>query len=139
MPVSVGCSVMSVSHDGGHLAAAHQGGGLAALGDAPRSGAPPTITRDKREEILAATLTPPPEMLRVLVEVFFAIITRQAIRRASFRSVREVTDAIRRFIDAWNERCTPFVWTKTPDQIPPRPTVKPRQLQTTRSSPAGRL
>jgi hypothetical protein len=28
-----------------------------------------------------------------LVESFFAIITRQAIRRASFTSVRQVTDA----------------------------------------------
>jgi transposase len=52
-----------------------------------------------------------------LVEVFFAIITRQAIRRGSFRSVRELTDAIQRFIDAWNERCQPFVWTKTADEI----------------------
>jgi transposase len=52
-----------------------------------------------------------------LVEVFFAIITRQAIRRGSYRSVRELTDAIRRFIDAWNERCQPFVWTKTADEI----------------------
>jgi transposase len=52
-----------------------------------------------------------------LVESFFSIITRQAIRRASFTSVRQVTDAIRTFIDAWNERCVPFVWTKTADQI----------------------
>jgi hypothetical protein len=52
-----------------------------------------------------------------LVEVFFAIITRQAIRRGSFRSVRDLTDAIRRFIDAWNEHCQPFVWTKTADEI----------------------
>jgi transposase len=52
-----------------------------------------------------------------LVEVFFAIITRQAIRRGSYRSVRELTDAIRRFIDAWNERCQPFVWTKAADEI----------------------
>ena len=52
-----------------------------------------------------------------LVEAFFAIITRQAIRRASFTSVREVTGAIRRFIDAWNQRCEPFTWTKTPDQM----------------------
>ncbi len=52
-----------------------------------------------------------------LVESFFSIITRQAIRRASFTSVREVTDAIRRFIDAWNERCVPFVWTKTADDV----------------------
>ena len=48
-----------------------------------------------------------------LVESFFAIITRHAIRRASFSSVRQVTDAIRTFIDGWNPRCVPFVWTKT--------------------------
>ena len=52
-----------------------------------------------------------------LVEVFFAIITRQAIRRGSYRSVRDLTDAIRRFIHAWNQRCEPFVWTKTADEI----------------------
>ena len=52
-----------------------------------------------------------------LVEVFFAIITRQAIRRGSYRSVRDLVNAIRRFIDAWNQRCEPFVWTKTADEI----------------------
>jgi transposase len=52
-----------------------------------------------------------------LVEVFFGIITRQAIRRGSFDSVKELTAAIDRFIDAWNERCEPFVWTKTADEI----------------------
>ena len=52
-----------------------------------------------------------------LVEIFFGIITRQAIRRGSFDSVRELVDAIRRFIDGWNERCEPFVWTKDADTI----------------------
>jgi transposase len=52
-----------------------------------------------------------------LVEIFFGIITRQAIRRGSFTSVRDLTDAIRRFIDSWNERCHPFTWTKTADQV----------------------
>jgi transposase len=52
-----------------------------------------------------------------LVEIFFGIITRQAIRRGSFDSVRDLTDAIRRFIDGWNERCQPFTWTKTADQV----------------------
>src|SRR6187200_464810 len=52
-----------------------------------------------------------------LVEVFFGIITRQAIRRGSFDSVRELVDAIRRFIDGWNERCEPFTWTKDADTI----------------------
>jgi transposase len=52
-----------------------------------------------------------------MVEIFFGIITRQAIRRGSFTSVRDLTAAIRRFIDAWNDRCHPFVWTKTADDI----------------------
>ena len=52
-----------------------------------------------------------------LVEVFFSIITRQAIRRGTYTSVNDLTQAIRRFIDAWNERCHPFTWTKTADEI----------------------
>jgi transposase len=52
-----------------------------------------------------------------LVEIFFGIITRQAIRRGTFGSVRELIDAITRFIDGWNERCEPFVWTKDADTI----------------------
>lgn len=52
-----------------------------------------------------------------LVEVFFGIITRQAIRRGSFDSVRQLTCAIRAFIDAYNDRCQPFTWTKNPDEI----------------------
>ena len=51
------------------------------------------------------------------MELFFGVITRQAIRRGSFDSVRELIDAIRRFIDGWNERCEPFVWTKDADTI----------------------
>jgi transposase len=54
-----------------------------------------------------------------LVEVFFGIITRQAIRRGSFDSVKQLTAAIRAFIAGWNDRAHPFVWTKTPDEILP--------------------
>lgn len=43
-----------------------------------------------------------------LVEVFFSIITRQAIRRGSFDSVKELMAAIGAFIDGWNQRCHPF-------------------------------
>jgi transposase len=52
-----------------------------------------------------------------MVEIFFGIITRQAIRRGTFGSVRELVDAIRRFINGWNDRCEPFVWTKDADTI----------------------
>lgn len=54
-----------------------------------------------------------------LVEVFFSIITRQAIRRGSFNSVKELMAAISAFIDGWNQRCHPFTWTKTADDILP--------------------
>ena len=57
-----------------------------------------------------------------LVEVFFGIITRQAIRRGSFDSVKQLVTAIRAFIDGYNERCRPFIWTKTAEQILPRAT-----------------
>ena len=52
-----------------------------------------------------------------MVEIFFGIITRQAIRRGTFTSVKDLIAAIEAFIDGWNERCHPFVWTKTADQI----------------------
>jgi transposase len=52
-----------------------------------------------------------------MVEIFFGIITRQAIRRGSFTSVPDLIGAIRAFIDAYNQRCQPFRWTKTADQI----------------------
>jgi transposase len=52
-----------------------------------------------------------------LVEIFFGIITRQAIRRGTFTSVKDLIAAIEIFIDAWNERCEPFVWTKPADDI----------------------
>ncbi len=59
-----------------------------------------------------------------LVEVFFAIITRQAIRRGSFASVPDLVASIRRFVDGWNERCQPFVWVKDADDIMVKATRK---------------
>ena len=52
-----------------------------------------------------------------LVEVWFGIIERQAIHRGAFPSVRDLMIKIRTFINGWNDRCQPFVWTKTADQI----------------------
>jgi len=52
-----------------------------------------------------------------MVEIFFGIITRQAIRRGTFTSVKDLVAAIGTLIDGWNERCTPFVWTKPADQL----------------------
>ncbi|QQS00445.1 MAG: IS630 family transposase [Austwickia sp.] len=52
-----------------------------------------------------------------LVEVWFSIIERQAIHRGTFRSVKDLNAKIRAFVDGWNDRCHPFVWTKTADEI----------------------
>jgi transposase len=52
-----------------------------------------------------------------LVECFFSIITRQAIRRGSFTSVTQLVAAIGAFIDDWNDHPRPFAWTKHADEI----------------------
>ena len=52
-----------------------------------------------------------------LVECFFSIITRQAIRRGSCTSVRQLTQTIGAFIDGWNDHPRPFAWTKDADEI----------------------
>jgi transposase len=52
-----------------------------------------------------------------LVEVWFSIIERQALRRADVASVPELNAKIRAFVTGWNDRCHPFVWTKTPDEV----------------------
>jgi transposase len=63
-----------------------------------------------------------------MAEIFFGIITRQAIRRGSFQSVRELTGAIGAFIDSYNDRCQPFVWTKGADQLLAK--IKPGRQRT---------
>ncbi len=52
-----------------------------------------------------------------LVERWFATLTETQVRRGVHRSTRELEDAIRRYINLTNAHPTPFVWTKTADQI----------------------
>lgn len=65
-----------------------------------------------------------------LVEVWFSIIDRQAIRRGVFTSVGDLNAKIRQFITGWNDRKHAFVWTKTADEIlkkaNPQPTSETR-------------
>lgn len=51
------------------------------------------------------------------IEIWFGIITRQAIRRGTFRSLAELIQHITNYIDHWNENAEPFEWTATADQI----------------------
>ena len=51
------------------------------------------------------------------VEIWFNIITQQAIRRGTFRSVRDLIARIEAFVKHYNHRCHPFAWTATSDSI----------------------
>lgn len=51
------------------------------------------------------------------IEIWFGIITRQAIRRGTFGSVAQLTRAIKNYIESWNEDAVPFEWTATADEI----------------------
>ena len=51
------------------------------------------------------------------VERWFGLITQQAIRRGSFRSVKELIRNIQKFVDHYNKKATPFMWTATADSI----------------------
>ncbi len=51
------------------------------------------------------------------VEIWFNIITQRAIRRGTFRSVRDLIQKIEAFVQHYNRRCRPFVWTATSDSI----------------------
>jgi transposase len=51
------------------------------------------------------------------IENWFSIITRQAIRRGTFSSVKVLMGQIRDYILHWNSDPKPFVWTATADEI----------------------
>ncbi len=51
------------------------------------------------------------------VEIWFGLITQRAIRRGTFRSVRDLVTKIEHFVHHYNRRCHPFMWTATADSI----------------------
>lgn len=51
------------------------------------------------------------------VEIWFNIITQRAIRRGSFRSVGDLVNTIKQFVQGYNAHATPFIWTATADSI----------------------
>ena len=52
-----------------------------------------------------------------LVESWFAVLTNRRIRRGSFRSTRQLEAEVKQYIETNNESPTPFVWTKSADDI----------------------
>ena len=51
------------------------------------------------------------------VEIWFGIITRRAIRRGVFRSVKQLIQKIEDFVEHYNRQSRPFVWVATADSI----------------------
>ena len=51
------------------------------------------------------------------VEIWFNIITQRAIRRGTFKSVKELVAKINQFVEQYNAATRPFVWTATADSI----------------------
>jgi transposase len=47
------------------------------------------------------------------IECWFSILSRSALRGASFTSPRQLRDGIDRFVKKYNEHATPFEWSKT--------------------------
>jgi transposase len=46
------------------------------------------------------------------IEACFSILSRSVLKGASFRNVRQLMDAIEKFVAAYNQSAMPFEWTK---------------------------
>jgi len=51
------------------------------------------------------------------VEIWFNLITQRAIRRGTFKSVKELISRIDQFVQQYNTHCRPFAWTATAESI----------------------
>ena len=52
-----------------------------------------------------------------LVEGWFSILTRKALKANSFTSVAELTEVIDNWTAHWNHDPQPLIWTKPPNTI----------------------
>ena len=51
------------------------------------------------------------------VEIWFNLITQKAIRRGTFKSVKELVQKIKHFVQQYNAKSKPFSWTATAESI----------------------
>jgi len=63
------------------------------------------------------------------VEIWFGIISQQAIRRGTFGSVRQLINAITKYIASWNDDAIPFEWVATADEIVARVAILERDFK----------
>jgi hypothetical protein len=52
-----------------------------------------------------------------MVECFFSILTRQALKQSVHRSKKELKDFPIRYLRKYSENPTPFTWTKGPEHL----------------------
>jgi len=71
----------------------------------------------KRHKRFHLHFTPTGASWMNMVEIWFGILTNQAIRRGNFDSVAHLVGAIKAFLSRWNEGAKPFIWAKTAEQI----------------------
>jgi transposase len=71
----------------------------------------------ERHPRISFHLTPTSASWMNQIETWFGILSREAIRRGSFGSVRELIARIDLFAANWNAGASPFAWVKTADEI----------------------
>ena len=52
-----------------------------------------------------------------MVERFFRNLTEKRLRRGVFHSVPELVEALEKYLNAYNQEPTPFVWTAKANDI----------------------
>ena len=82
----------------------------------------------ERHPRIAFHFTPTSASWMNQVETWFSVLTRQAIRRGSFGSVKELVAMIDTFTRSWNAGSSPFTWVKTADEILAKAVRKPRAI-----------
>ena len=51
------------------------------------------------------------------VDRWFGLSTQRAIRRGSFRSLKELVEKIDQFVKTYNQECTTFMWHATAESV----------------------
>ena len=52
-----------------------------------------------------------------LAECFFSIVTRQGLQQAVHRSARELENHLNAFVEEYNKKAGPFIWTKGAEKL----------------------
>jgi hypothetical protein len=52
-----------------------------------------------------------------LIECFFGILTRQGLSQSVHQSRQQLKQFLLGYIENYNQRCGPFVWTKGPEKL----------------------